>query len=164
MLRALAIAVAIALPGALLSACGGSDAGGPERAAYIARADRICHQTHVQAAPLLSRLAAAAPGLTPAKARALAPLGRRVHDIGTTYVTRLTALRQPHADRGRLQTFVSRTREVVGAIGQAATALGAGQTVAVLGMLQSAQSSADKANAAAADYGMNECASVLKLG
>lgn len=161
----LAIVTAAALILGVLSGCGGDGADeGPTRAQYAARADRICRETSAQAAPLLRRLAAGVSGLTADRARALAPVGTRVHALARDYVQRLSALEQPPDDRDEIATFLSRTRQVVDAIGRSAAALSAGRTVEALGTLQATQSAAAEANGAAAGLGLDGCASVLTIG
>lgn len=146
-----------------LSACGGGEQAGVTRAQYITRADRICHATRVEAAPMLRRLAAGAGSLDAVSLRRLAPLGRRIHALATGYLTRISALRQPAGDHDEIERFLSPSRQAVDAIGNAAAAAAAGHAVETLGTLQQAQAAANEANAAAAAYGLSECQRVLTL-
>jgi len=162
--RTVTALVAAALACLSLGACGGREQAGVTRAQYIVRADRICHATRVQAAPMLRRLAAGAGSLDAASVRRLAPLGRRIHTLATGYLGRMSALRQPAGDNAEIERFLSATRRAADAIGKAAAAAAAGHAVEALGALQQAQSAANDANAAAAAYGLGECARVLTLG
>lgn len=163
MSRALAIVTSAALLVGGLAACGGGDEG-PSHDEYVAGADRICRTTSARAAPLLRRLAAGASGLTAARARALAPVGERVHAMGQDYLAKLSALEQPQADREQIAAWLARTRKVVDSIGSSAAALSAGRVVEALGTLQATQTTASEANAAASDLGLYDCATVLSIG
>lgn len=157
-------ALAAVLVTTVIAGCGGSSSSGPSRAAYVARADRLCRDTRAQAAPLLRQLVAGATTLDAAGARRLAPLGARVHALARTYVTQLEALPRPQADRATLDRFVTGSRATVDGLGAAAAALSAGNLVQALAQLQAVQDTATEANAAAAAYGLEDCATVLTLG
>lgn len=164
MLRRSALAASPILIALALGACGGGHKTTSDRDAYIARADGICRETSVRAGPLLRRLAVGAASLTPASARGLAPLGRRVHQIAGAYIARLSALSPPAADRAEIARFVSLSRQVIDAIGGASAALSAGRTTQALATLQRVQATAGAADAAAAAYGFDDCATVLAIG
>ena len=163
MLRVLAILSACAAVLAL-EACGGGKQPSVDKQDYIARADRICRQTSNEAAPLLRQLASAAPNLTPALARRLAPKVDRLHALGSDYIAKLSALQRPSEGTDVLLRFLDLSRQVVDAIGQARSALAGGRPVEVLGTLSSMQGAAAGANAAASAYGMHDCATVLSVG
>lgn len=147
-----------------LGACGGGKSPGVSKQDYITRADRICRGTSAEVAPMLAKLASAAPNLTPALARKLAPDVDRLYAIGGSYVAKLSALQRPSEDKDVLSRFLDLSRQVVDAIGQARSALAGGRPVEVLGTLSSMQGAATGANAAASAYGMHDCATVLSVG
>jgi hypothetical protein len=154
---ALILAALVALAG-----CGGS--GGPTKAQYIARADPICASARAQAQPIIAQLAAAAGSLDAASARRLAPAVSRLHSVGVSYLARLRALQQPSGDRAAIDDFLRPSAQVVDAVGTAASALAAGDTVRALAQLQQIQPLALDANAAEQRYGLRQCGSVLSVG
>jgi hypothetical protein len=144
--------------------CGGGTKS-PGKAAYIAKADRICQTTKVQTAPLVQRLAGAASGsISAAQARRLAAVAGRLHTMGANYVTSLQRLAPPSGDRAEVEQFLAPSRQVVDALGRAATDLRAGNVTGALALLAAGTTTAGQANAAARAYGFKQCVSVLPSG
>jgi hypothetical protein len=149
----------------LVAGCGGakSKPSGPTRAQYIAQVNAICRATKVKAAPQLHALSSAGSSLNPAKIAGLGPLGQQVRVTANAYLTQLEAVPQPAADAAAISNFLTPTRETVAAIGKAANELSAGNALAAIGGLNEIQALANAANAAAASYGLSDCAKVLSL-
>ena len=162
MKRTLLSLIAVA---ALAAGCGGGD-GGPTKAEYIARADRICQATKAETAPLVQQLTAAAGSgsVTTAQARKLARVAGRLQTMGAAYVARLKALDRPSGDTGDVDRFLTSSGQVVDALGRAAAALKTGNVTGALGLLQANTVTAAAAGSAAQAYGFKECVSVLPSG
>ena len=152
---------------ALLAGCGGGGDGGPTRAEYVARANRICQAASVRAAPFVTRLSAAAAALYTGKSlpavrtRLLAREVGELHDVAAGYVAQLRGLNQPSGDRTTIKRFLNSSAAIVDAMGQASAALGTGDVTSALAALQRGQSASDEAKAAAQAYGLDACESVV---
>ncbi|HEX4109251.1 MAG TPA: hypothetical protein VHX88_14035 [Solirubrobacteraceae bacterium] len=146
-----------------ISACGSSHhASGPTRAQYISSADAICSNAQGQVTPLLHKLETGATSLS-ANSRQLAATAEKLHTLAAGYLARLSALPRPSADKTELAGIVTLTDEVVNTIGQGASALAAGNTVAALATLASAESAASTADKALHAYGLTSCAAVFDV-
>jgi hypothetical protein len=161
----LRLAVPLLAALALVAGCGGgkSTPSGPTRAQYIARTDAICSATKAKAAPQLHALSSAGASLNPLKVSGLGPLAQKVRVTADAYLTQLDAVPQPPADAAAISNFLTPTRETVAAIGKAANELSSGNALAAIGRLNEIQALANAANAAAASYGLKDCAKVLSL-
>jgi hypothetical protein len=145
--------------------CGGKG-DSSSKAAYIAKADRICQATRDEIAPLVQRIgvAAVSGSVSRSELPALAAAVERLHAIGSGYLARLERLRQPSGDRAALERFLDPSRQVVAALGRASSALRAGNVTAALSLLQAGTPTAQEANTAAQAYGFKQCLSVLPSG
>jgi hypothetical protein len=153
-----------ALP--LIAGCGGggkSQPSGPTRAQYIAQTDAICSATKAKAAPQLRALSSAGSSLNPLKLAKLGPLAEQVRTTADAYLHQLQAVPQPAADAAAINDFLNPTRATVQAIDKAAGQLSSGNVLGAVGGLNEIQALANTANAAAATYGLHDCAKVLSL-
>ncbi len=147
----------------LLAGCGGGGGGaGPSKAAYIARADRICATARMQGGPLVSQLTAAAAGsLSAGSAAKLAGVVEQLHGIEARALTQLRGLSQPSGDHDAIERFLAPSGQVVDAMANAQAALSRGDVTSALGLLQQTQATAQQAKAAADSYGFKQCGLVL---
>jgi hypothetical protein len=146
---------------ALAAGCGGS--GGVSKADYVSKADAICLSAQSQAGPLVAQLVTVG-SVTPASARGLAPAVRSLQAIGASYLAQLRKLQLPSGDHTMVDSYLSSSSQVVGALGGAADALGGGRPAVALALLGQMRPVAQRANAAARAYGLQRCASVLPVG
>lgn len=149
---------------AVLAGCGSSSNSGVTKAQYVAKADAICKAAAAQTGPIVGRIIAAGPALASANAKTakeIAPLVGRLHEQAASSLAQLRALKEPNADHSGIERFLSPLTNVVGAVGQAASTLRAGQGSAALGLLAQVQPEAQQAASAAQAYGVGPCGSVL---
>ena len=145
----------------LVAGCGGGGQSA-EKAAYIAKADRICQAMQAEAAPLIGRLATVASGsVTPVQARKLAGVVDRLHTVGALYTARLAQLKRPRGDQAAIRAFLEPSTQIVESLGRAAAALRGGDVTSALGLLQAGQPTAQRADAAAREYGFKRCVSMF---
>lgn len=145
----------------LVAGCGGGG-GGASRAAYIARADRICAAARTQGGPLVAQLTAAATGsLSSGSAAELAGVVGQLHAIEAHALAQLRALAQPSGDHDAIERFLGPSSQVVDAMSQAQAALSRGDLTGALGLLQQTQATAQQAKSAADSYGFKQCGLVL---
>ncbi len=159
----LAVAAAVTL---VTGGCGGGGAKqSPEKAAYVAKADRICKATKAQTAPLIAKLASAVSGgFSGAQAQELAGVTAQLHTMGQSFLTRLQKLTPPSGDHAQIERFLAPSRQIVDDLGRAASDLKAGNVTGALALLQAGTSAAEQANSAAQSYGFKQCVSVLPSG
>jgi hypothetical protein len=162
--RPASIFASLAISGLLaLSACGGGG-GGPDKSAYIGKANAICQRASTQTGPLIKQVTSLAGSLTSggsSTARQLAATLSGLHTAAAGYLAQLQRLKQPSGDRAAIKRFLTPLAQVVDAIGKAAAAVASGQLPAALGLLQQAAPVAQDATAAARAYGMRQCETVL---
>jgi len=153
---ALALAAVLAMAG-----CGSS---APTKAQYVAKADAICAAESARTAPLIGQVTAAASALGTGGASGARKLESTVAEllaVTATYLARLQKLEQPSGAHAAIGRFLTPLAGVVGAIGQAATALDAGQSQQALGLLEKARPTAAQATSGAREYGLVRCETVL---
>jgi hypothetical protein len=161
------IAVGLALGAVLVTGgCGGAKRQASAKARYVAQAEQICRGAQAQTSPLISQLSSAAVayaqgGLTPARARQLAPAAGRLQSTAAALLARLRALPPPPGDASRISRFLTPTAELVRSISAASGALTLGDTAAAVNALQQALASGQSAQAAATAYGLRQCAAAV---
>lgn len=160
---ALALTLALALVG-----CGGggshNSSSAPTKAQYTAKADAICKSAAAITAPLIAKLESSGPALATGSAsvaRELAPIVSKLHEVGSSSLAKLRALKPPAGQAGAVEEFLSPLTNVVGAAGQAASSLSSGQGAAALGLLAQVETDAQQATSAARAYGVAPCGSVV---
>lgn len=154
----------LAITGVLaLTACGGGG-GGPNRSAYITKANAICQRASSQTGPLIKQVTSLAASVTSGRSSTqLAGTLSRLHTVAAGFLAQLERLKQPSGDRAAIKRFLTPLAQVVDAIGKAAAAVGGGQLPAALGLLERAGPVAQDATAAAQAYGMRQCETVLAV-
>jgi len=144
-----------------LAGCGSS---APTKAQYVAKADAICATESAKTAPLIREVTVAASALGTGSANGVPKLASAVselHDVTATYLAQLQKLEQPSGDHAAIERFLTPFAGVESAIGQAATALHAGQAQKAVGLLVKVQPTAARATSGAREYGLAQCATVL---
>jgi len=121
----------------------------------------VCAAAQARAAPLVARVASAVPSLTARDTRDLAPVLRRLEDVEADALARLRELDRPEGEDAAIQRWLQPATRVVAALREAGQALGQGDAVGALLVLQRSQSVAGEASAAARDYGVARCAALV---
>lgn len=155
------VAIALLASAFVLSACGGG--GGPSKAEYITRADRICRAARLRAAPLVKQVTAAGIPSSPSASRKLAGVTDRLHSLQARYLAQLHALDEPGGDNDSINAFLTPAGRVVDGIGTASGALARGDVTTTMSLLTQAQSAAREARNGADAYGFKDCGSALAL-
>ena len=158
--------LALVLTAAALAGCGGggSAAHGPTRAAYIAKADRICRSAHAQTNALISKIKALAPTLLiggTAAAPSAPGLVAQLRSVAAADLARLRALPQPSGDHAAIAKFLDPLASVVSALGKALADLRAGHALDAAALFSDAIPTAQAVRSAASVYGFKNCPSLL---
>lgn len=148
----------------LVAGCGSST---PTRSQYTASANAICRSASVRTVPLVKQLATAAAALSSSAsqtgAREFAGALQELHATAAASLTKLRALKQPPADHAAIERLLTPFTTVTDALGDAASAITAGQPEKALTELERAAPAAQQITNAARAYGLAECATVLAL-
>ena len=166
MSRRRARALALVLTAAALAGCGGggSASHGPTRAAYIAKADKICASAHAETNHLINQIKALATALVigGTKAAPTAPaLVAKLHTVAAADLARLRALAQPSGDHSAIAQFLGPLGLIVQAMGKAADDLRAGKAVDAASLFSAAIPTAQTVRSAATAYGLRSCPNLL---
>lgn len=137
----------------------------PTKAQYTVKAGAVCHTASAESAPLIERLASVGKSLKPggqtAATRTLTGVLQELHAAASSSLAELRALEQPAAGHAAIARFLTPFATVVGALGQAQAAAGAGKPKQALAQLEQTATASAQMTAAAKAYGMTQCETVL---
>jgi len=132
---------------------------------YTARANAICRIAGSTTLPVIKRLTTAAESLMSSGGEKSSPQVtgelRQLYVTARQTLTKLRAVKEPIADRGSIEQFLTPFAVVTKALGQAATAAGAGQPQKALLEVEAVASDSQQMTSAAKSLGLTACQNAL---